>query len=1442
MADLKQFYRDKTLLITGATGFLGKPLVEKILRQLPEIRRAYLLVRTKSGSASSHASVRARVEKEILRSSIFTLLREAHGDRFWDFAAEKIVAIPGDVSMPQLGLTDDDFQLLTREVDVIINSAAVVVFDERLDYAVESNTHGPSRLLEFAHQCRDPVFLHVSTAYVGGLRSGRVPETLPEPGRCAFDYMDRELERPFNLDEQIRDVIRASNAIEDEATHRDANGEFLQAALKAARNGTRGADAKVRQEAERLRKRWIGDRLVKEGVSRARSFGWNDTYTFTKAMGEQRLVLQRGGVPSIILRPSIIESSYAEPEAGWIDGFRMADPLIAGYGKGRIPDFPVDPTIILDFIPVDFVVNALLAAVPTARSGGLQVFHVASSTENPLFFSELVEHIHEYFLRYPMRERDGTPIRPKRWNYPTEAEFLRWVTKTDAKFRAAIRLCEAVSFYKPAIRRRRELMIQQAGLERLAYYNQIYGHYVRLHCQYETSNTRRLYESLSKEDQRQFLFAPGAIDWREYLQEIHVPGLKRHILKMEGDVREPLAEDDPLADQVREPELQNLNQLLERAARRWPDHPALQARREGRWQAVTYGQLRQRVLSVAAGLRECGLRHGDRALLVSENQPEWALAFFACSALGIAVVPLDRQTRADEAAALASLVGAKAVLASELLGAKLTSLAEQWPLLNVNNWCRPFGSAAVPAPPWDPIEPVEVESDEIASIIFTTGSVVDAKGAQLSHRNFIANVLALAEVLEPYASDRMLAILPLNHAFEFTCDLLTPMLGGATVSYLDSMKSRDLLRALNETQTTCMLGIPRVFELLRDHLEQGYTKAGPAGRALWGVHRLLSAWALRANRPLLARRVFARVHEKFGGHLRLLVSGGAALDPKIHRDFTLMGFRVSEGYGLTETSPVLTVNPLENSKRGSVGRALPCVRLRILNPDPNGVGEIIARGPNVFRGYCNNPLATEKVFRDGWFLTGDLGYLDEDGYLFITGRLKEVIVTSAGKNVYPEEVEALYRGAPGVREICVVGMRPAGQLGEEVHAVIVAGEAEDAVHRAVQQVSRNVASYQRPQRLHFWRDELPKSPALLVDRAAVKERLRRELGSAHGTVPTATAATDLPAVAPAVLEVLCRVARVPVGRVTPDTNLQFDLQLDSLKRVDMLLALDERFGLNLPEEAAAAVQTVRDVVDLIESHRDSQLPLPLSAAPETEKSYWERALASDGELEALANEPGPGGRLLRGAFRRVMRSVYRRRFRFTVSGLEHLPTHGPYIIAPNHTSHLDGGAVLLAVESRAPRLRALGARDYFFNSALQAWFFRTLFSVVPFDRQVNFMEGLRVGRLLLQRGMPLLIFPEGTRSTSGQLQPFKPGIGLLAYELDVPIVPAYLQGAYVAWPKGQRFPGRGRVSLRFGPPIRSDQFRAASADRVPYETYQAVVAELRTAIERLRDETFAQDA
>ncbi len=965
MSEIVTYLSGKTLLITGATGFLAKAVVEKILRCAPEVGRVYLVVRSRRKKDGTTLSARERVEEEILQSAAFARLRDIHGDRYAEVMADKVHAVEGDLTLDHLGLEPDLYQRLAAEVNVVLTCAASVTFDEEIDAALQLNALGARRMLDFARACSDVILVHVSTAYVNGQIKGRIPEVPPRPDWSMVQEMGKT-DVPFDLEQETRDILARADEIHDESRSPEQQKRFRKMALQQNPSPTqRWLDAQM----ETFRKRWLKERLIEEGMRRGQQWGWHDSYTMTKAMGEQLIVKHRGDLPTAIIRPSIVESALVEPEPGWIEGLKVADPLIDAVSKGRLPDFPGQKDMIVDIIPVDIVTNTALAAMArTAREGGVGVYHVSTGDRNPVLFHQAFEHSYEYFQKHPRLNRNNEPIPIQRWTYPTLAGFrrrynLRYVYPLNATLWILNRFNRITLLNNL----KRRITVMKSAISRMLYYAAIYSPYTSLECTFETDRTVELHESLDPEDRLLFNGDVSRIHWKTYFQEIHIPGLKRHVLKTD-EPKPAVTEEEEVAErsgfvQAEEdalPHLDTLTDILAKSADMYGDKTALQMQRDGGWHCYSFKEVFALAGRIGWQWRSGGLHPGDHVLLFSENKPEWGIACFAGMVAGAVLVPVDRRSTVQEVWRIARFTESRAILCTESGYALLRASAEpgcEVMFWNIDNYGLPFDAPRQPdspvtlneePPPWAPVEP-----ETPAAIMFTRGMAAESHGVVLTHRNFVSNLLSLAEILRAYRTDHFLSLLPMSQALEFTGGFLMPFYAGATITYTTSVRPRSLVGLMDETGVNCLIAAPRIFGLLHRSLRQRGEKDG----------------------------------ESVVSRMRLLVSGGGTLDSDLYHAYREIGLTIHEGYGLTEAAPVVTVNPMDRSKPSSVGVSLPEVDVEIHAPDAEGNGEIVVRGNNVMQGYYRNPAATENRLRGGWLHTGDIGRIDRDGYLYIADRL-----------------------------------------------------------------------------------------------------------------------------------------------------------------------------------------------------------------------------------------------------------------------------------------------------------------------------------------------------------------------------------------------------------------------------------------------------------------------
>lgn len=479
------------------------------------------------------------------------------------------------------------------------------------------------------------------------------------------------------------------------------------------------------------------------------------------------------------------------------------------------------------------------------------------------------------------------------------------------------------------------------------------------------------------------------------------------------------------------------------------DHCALIAD-GGNGARISYAELGRRVGGLAGGLRSLGVRGRDRVALLSENRPEWAISYLAILSAGATVVPLDALLKAEEQMALLQESRPRAILiSSKFIKLLQERLHERLPDMTVINLDADDGDSHsfVKLLSGEPYLCSQIDPDQTASLIFTSGTTGKPKAVQLTHRNISSNINAIFQALEFSPSDRFLSVLPLSHVYECTAGFLVALAAGASITYARSLAGPSLIEDLRNNNITILVGVPLLFEKMRRGMERKIKQAPFVRRVLFSTFYGLASVSNRVGVPL-GRALFGGLREKAGmGALRLMVSGGAPLDPQIAHFFENLGFNFLEGYGMTECSPVIAINRPGRSVIGSVGPALPGCELMIDAPNREGIGEILVRSASVTPGYLNDAAKTSEILRDGWLVTGDLGKI-ENGNLYISGRSKNLIISAGGKNIYPEEIETRILESKLIAEVLVIGRKQAGKQGEQVTALIFPDSDELSQHIA----------------------------------------------------------------------------------------------------------------------------------------------------------------------------------------------------------------------------------------------------------------------------------------------------------------------------------------------------------------------------------------------------------
>src|SRR5271166_4769229 len=822
-----------------------------------------------------------------------------------------------------------------------------------------------------------------------------------------------------------------------------------------------------------------------------------------------------------------------------------------------------------------------------------------------------------------------------------------------------------------------------------------------------------------------------------------------------------------------------------------------------------------KALGLARGLRNAGVGSGSRVALWAPNSPVWIIAALAVLMAAGVVVPIDDLADAEQLDAALASSAARLIFTTarhlEAYGNTLRAHAARIILVDEAECAGQSATGWLSLLVETSRESAGPASGEPALLSWTSGTTGSPKAFLLTHRNIATNVEALQKLNVVGPRDRALLPLPLHHAYPFIVGMLTTLTIGTAIVLPGGTTGPLLMRAMCEADVTTIIGVPRLYDAVWAAIETRVAGRGGMVRLLWRA-LLTSASAIQRWTGLrLGRLLFAPVRRGIARHLRLLVSGGARLERETEERLEALGWTVLSGYGLAETASLFTGNQPDARRPGSVGRPLADGEVRIAQPDEEGIGEIELYGSSITEGYLDNPDANRAAFTpDGWYRTGDLGFVDRDGFLFVTGRVKEVLVLGGGKKVAPEDLELIYDTAPEITEMAV--LEDKGALVALVRPDRVklhergATNLRDGIRVTLAEKAQDLPSWQRLSGFALTDQPLPRTrlgkyrrfllPALYAE--ALAGGARR---AAHALTPEDAALLRDPT-AEAVWALLRE--RYPEEALDLDVDLALDLNLESFGWMEITIALEDRLDIHLSETDIAGIRTIRDLLRLAIERRSGARALPRQEPAMA--TDFERWLAPAGALlTSLAMT-------LYGLNWTVMRGL----FRLRVSGAENLPATGAFVITSNHVSDLDGMAIAAALPwSRFRRLYWAGDAVRMFANPLSRLFCRAM-HVLPVDAN-HPGAVLESARRVLRAGHVQVWFPEAWRSPDGKLQRFLPGVGQLLLRSSTPAVPACIGGAFEALPRGHRIPKLRQITVAFGSPEPVEILRVAGTGRTDEE-------------------------
>ncbi len=1438
-----EIYNERKIFLIGSTGFLGKVTLSMLLYRFPNVGRVYVTVRARSAAESE-----TRFWNNVITAPPFDPLRERYGDAFEGFIRDKVRIVGGDIGEDNLGFTEEAAQTVADDIDVVINSAGNVTFNPTLESALRTNVVGTQNVISFARRMKRPALVHVSTCFVAGNRSGPIWESDPVIG-----YFPRRDELPgveFDVEHEIRDCAKLAERVREEARDAMQAARFREQARQRLIEEGRDPDDldAMGLAVARERKVWTRTRLTDLGIERATWWGWPNIYTYTKSLGEQLVAAEKEMVRSIV-RPSIVESALAYPFPGWNEGFTTTAPLIFIALKGQT-QIPVNEKLILDITPVDSVAAVMLgvsaqACVEEPRL----VYQAATGDSNPNEMRRIVGLLGMYKRKHFSEKESGIrivneiagrmearPVSPARFD-STSTPMVNAAAKKVSSLLDRVRprwgggrLADVIDQAKEQVDRLEEVTRETKEAFEMFSPFTVENAYI-----FRADNVRSLFARIRKDEQALLAWQPERFDWYDYWMNIHFPGLKKWVF--------PKLEEDLRAQPKRVYTYRDLLELFDTSTKRFSTRVAMRIERDGLKEQYTYANLQELATRAAAFLVGAGVAPADRIVLASHNAPEWGLSYFGILKAGATCVPVDPDSSTDEIVNFTRASGAPGIIISDQMHEAHPALAERLAAAGLEA-THVWLYSEVFALPDEQTEderiarlPQRVQAQSLASLIFTSGTTGQPKGVMLSHKNLTNMVSMLSSVFDMSTSDGVLSVLPLHHTFEFSTGFLTPLSRGAQITYLPDLSGEELARAIKNGHVTGMVGVPALWELLHRRIKTRLNENGEwVGRA---ADLMISAnsW-LRDKTPLnLGQIVFRPIHTGMGGRIRYLISGGSALNDKIKREMHGLGFTILEGYGLTEASPVLTVTRPQNGLIAtSVGKPLPGVEVKILDANGSGVGEVVARGLNVMVGYYENEEATRAALVNRWLYTGDLGRLDDEGNLYLVGRSKEIIVDTNGKNVYPDEIEELYADSPFIKELSVVGL-PDG-IGEKVACMVVADLDHDIaltreeVRRKVEEHFRDVSSmlpfFKRVKVLHFWDGELPRTATRKVKRREVVAAMETLEESARNVSRVGAGGTTQQEDGNAswLLDLVATVANRPRTQVALDTRLS-DLGFDSLMYVELATAIEQAGGTLTSPETLTTVHDLRELRGVV-----TRKPTAAQQrAAEARAAEERRREDQDIYIPSVARTVGNKGLDV------LQRLFYEKVMHTKCVGCGNIPVHTNFIVASNHTSHLDFGLVKVALGEQGRDLVVLAAADYFFDNKYKRAYMDNFTNLVPMERSGSLRQSLRHARSFLDRGFNALIFPEGTRSLTGELADFKPVIGYLALTSRTGILPVYLNGTYEAFPKGASILHSRDVGARVGRFLDIEHLEDMTKGMPKSEAYRLIAALVQHEVENLRDGT-----
>ena len=806
-----------------------------------------------------------------------------------------------------------------------------------------------------------------------------------------------------------------------------------------------------------------------------------------------------------------------------------------------------------------------------------------------------------------------------------------------------------------------------------------------------------------------------------------------------------------------------LTNILKDNAEKFGDKPAFTMKFGFRTKTFSYLQVYDLAKKTALLLKSCGINKDDKVLIFAPNSPYWGIVFWATMLRGAVFVPVNVQSTPAMIGKVLEQTGAKVIFKSRFLQSELYSGSITLEIDFLEELLEGFDAD-------DCISELLKESD-LVEILYTSGTTGDPKGVMLTHKNIYSNIQAISNIIQlSFAKERLLSVLPLTHIFEQTMGFFLPQVYASHIIYAHSYSA--ILDLMYKYKITKFLVVPELLKVFMSKIKDEYSNKG-----LSKLFEKLKNLSLKINNKYVSRLLFYSVHKKIGNKLDTIACGGAFLDIELEKEWNAFGITVLQGYGLTETSPLVSCNSYSERRLGSVGKIVENVELKI-----DSDGQILVKGPGVFSGYFKNKEKTIESFtRDGFFKTGDVGEIDKDGYLFLKGRKKYLIIGPGGQNVFPEDIELELNKLDGVKDSCVLGL-PTKSGMVKIFAVLLLDKLEVEAQRAeiqliIERANNNLASYQQINDFTVWEQEdFPRSATKKVKKEEVLKVIREQI-EGKPKVALEFEVTTL-------MQILSNISGVDLSDLNDNKKIVSELQLDSLMRVELILRIEDRFGVLIDESLITINTTVRQLQEIIDKKEPAKKFPALKKWP---RSWWAEVIRVIGQLKIIL-------------FSKIF-------FRLEVQGLENLENiDGPVIFMPNHISYADPLVIIMALPYKVrKKISFAAARDVLYKEYKHiAWLADLLFNSFPFPRTNG--EGIKLGLdymgQLIDRGYSVVAFPEGKMSKSGDLLKLKRGAGLMAVEMKCPVIPIKIEGTSNVVPYDKLIPRKiGKVIIKIGKPV-----------------------------------------